>query len=74
MELKEGKKYETRNGRVVTLDTLINDTDADGAACNARFRGVLAGDGMFEWDTTGRYMSGQRGVPHVFDLTREIIG
>ena len=69
MTIEAGKKYQTRNGRMVVINAIadggVNDKNEPLPPYGV---GELAGDGAHTWSMRGEYENGKIGVPHSFDL------
>jgi hypothetical protein len=75
MTITTGKKYQTRNGRVVTINEQVPGGLTDrGEPKPDFFTGQMNAHGQDTWSLTGAYKAGSYGVPHMFDLVHEILG
>ena len=74
MKIDLGKKYQTRNGRVVSIDEIHDGgLDARGEQKPQFYTGVMTGEGVNRWSLDGSFNAGDFGVPHQYDLVFEIL-
>jgi hypothetical protein len=71
----EPGKYQTRNGRMVVIDKIVEiydrQSDAQIKVADGRLLAVSAGvsDEKYQWSLAGNFRTPQnQGVPHIFDL------
>jgi hypothetical protein len=67
IKIEAGRKYQTRNGRIVTIHAIVDGGMNDKQEKLPDYGvGALQGEGRHTWSLTGEYE--RVGVPHTFDL------
>lgn len=70
--VRAGHKYQTRNGRIVTIHAIADGGLNDkGEQLPPVAKGVLQGDSAYDWSISGAFKNGNGGVPNALDLERE---
>jgi len=70
--IKEGFKYQTRNGRMVVIHCIITPEEGPSYGHGTLLPLIKGQDETDElWSMTGAYKNGTLGVPHTFDLVIE---